>query len=296
MNTAISVKDQYPEEVLLGKADTLGIQIAVLDRRLIKAAGRMPLLELPAKECTERIGSLLTGIFKDLAIRTKPTPYDGARFMEYLRSNHPKFTTTDVKEAFEMFIAGRFDHVLPKKFDHYQQFSAAFYAKILKAYVERQAEARIIVRSKVQTRQMAIGAPTMPMEVMNYRCLRDIRAEVANAIAGQVHFRIEGFTHDWLVRLGVCSAVEAPTEEELSAAANRLKVRKGAGFAFTYHMQRILAGETVSDVQWEAMTVKRRKSMVEQIQAKGEEALAIIDAHLRGLQQTAEENGHEIPV
>lgn len=266
------------------------MNVSVQDRRLIKAGGKEAIINLADKERVSRVGALLVGLFKDLAIREQPSAYDGTRMLAFIELNHPRFTTADVKEAFEFFLAGRLAEYLPEKHDHYQQFSVAFYAKIFRAYAQLQSQARHNVRLKVQTKQIALQAPTDAPEVSEYRSLQIIRRELANAVAsGQLHFTLPGFTHDLFVRLRICRIVEQPTTDELSAAAHRLKVKKGAGMAFTWAMQRILAGEKVNDVEWEAMTEKRLRWMAEDIEGKGEEAIDILDAHIRALKARAAE-------
>jgi hypothetical protein len=295
MSTALATKAQYPEEVLLSKADDLGLQVAILDRRLIKAAGRQPIMELPERERVERVGVLLKGVFRDLGIKGEPERYDGARLLGYLELNHPKFTTSDVKEAFELFLSGRLAQDLPERHDHYQQFSVAFYARVFKAYASMQAHARYTVRNKVMNKQQALAAPSMPPEVCAIRSLEIIRAEVSAALSsGNVRFSLPGFTFDTMVRLGIVSPVQPPTEEELQAASLRLKVRKGAAHAHTWMMQRILAGEKVDDVEWEALTEKKMRHLVASLNNLGHLAVDRLTDELDRMKEKATAKGYKI--
>lgn len=292
MGTTLVKRTEYPEEVLLEKADSLGLAVPILDRRLIKAGGKEAIINLSASEAASRIKALLAGVFRDLGIKDEPTKYDGIRLLGYIENNHPKFTTADIKEAFELFLAGGFEGKLPERHDHYQQFSVAFYARIFKSYAQAQSEARHNVRLKVQKRDLQLAAPSMPPEVSNYRSLEIIRAEVATALElGGSRFSLPGFTYDTLVRLKVCRAIDKPTSEELEAAAYRLKHKKGHAMAFTWTMQRILAGERVDDVEWEAMTEKKMRWMIEDIRQDGAGALAVIDAELNAIRARAAGKG-----
>lgn len=298
MNTALAtIETKAPETVLLEQADALQVHTNAMDRRLIISAGSSAILELPSDEQRDRLAAVFKFAFLDMGIKAKPTQYDVERFINYIETNHPKLTTADVKGAFEMFLAGRFTDQLPTGHDHYQQFSVAFYARILRCYVQEQRRARHEVRGRVQRTQLQLAAPDMPKELTDFRSLHIVRGQVATFLDhGLRRVQMVGFTHDLLVRLEICAPVDPPTQTEQVDALRRMKENKGVAVAFTWKMQRLLAGEPVNDVEWEALCFKRTEAMYRDLKAAGYRAIDRIDLEIKRVKRRAKDAGVELTI
>lgn len=281
-----------PEEVLLAKADALKVYTSAFDRRLIKSASEPALMDLPERERNQRVGKMLVWIFKDLGISKELDPYDAVRLLGFIELHHPKLTALDLHTAFEYFLAGRFAEALGPKHDHYQSFSVAFYSKIFRAYTQEQSEARHRVRNKVQEAQKALAAPSTPPEVTEHLSLSAMRDHVVTCIEnGTVRIPMVGYMFDCFVRHGLLRPVSPPTQEELADALKRMKQNKGAAVAFTWKMQRLLAGERLDDVEWEATAAKRERALLQAMQERGPALLVKIDALIARVKARAVRQG-----
>ena len=72
--------------------------------------------------------------------------YICTRLLDILKRYHSDMTLADIKIAFELATTGELDEYLPKDKqgnpdkNHYQQFNADYFAKILKAYKQKQTD------------------------------------------------------------------------------------------------------------------------------------------------------------
>ena len=174
MSTAIAIRTA-PETVLLEKVDELAVHIPALDRRLINASGTTAIAELPvdmtepAKDSQQgRVGAVLRFAFRDLDLKKPPTHYDVNRLIDFVTMHHERFTTMDIRTAFDMFLAAKLGECTPETHKHFQNFSPAYYGTILRAYAQEQRRARHEARHKVQKAQLLLATPEKPACVWEF--------------------------------------------------------------------------------------------------------------------------------
>jgi hypothetical protein len=139
---------------LLQACEESGIHVTSIERKMLKGAAYNKIADTPTNVLVQDARAIIANVMRDLGITRQPDAYDGARFVDILKEYFAYMTIVDVKQAFEMFVMGELDDVLPRGkdgngFQHYQQFSVSFYTKVLQAYRSKQLQSMRSVEGRV---------------------------------------------------------------------------------------------------------------------------------------------------
>jgi hypothetical protein len=143
---------------LLQTCEERGIHVTSIERKVLKGGAASAvygtIADTQSNVLVQDARAIITNVMRDLGISRQPDAYDGARFVDILKEYFGYMTIVDVKQAFEMFVMQELDDILPKGKDgsglqHYQQFSASFYTKVLQAYRNKQLHAIRSVEGRV---------------------------------------------------------------------------------------------------------------------------------------------------
>ena len=180
----------------------------------------------------ERFVNGVRFIVQDLGIRKELTKDSTMRFFDYLRKYYSEFTFDDVKTAFELLLVGELDAYLPKGRDgeadknHYQEFSAEFYTRVLNAYRSKKKQVQAVIIKALPP------PPITELDKEENRNALDsdiIRKFEKYKDGVSVRFAIEFVVVNRLIEAGLIDEHKAPTEEDKKAALTKLHIDRMNG-------------------------------------------------------------------
>lgn len=194
--------------------------------------------------------------------------YICTRLLDILKKYYSQLTLADIKLAFELATTGELDDYLPRGREgqpdknHYQQFNADYFAKILNAYRQKQ-------NSVIDKAYKALPEPSRELTPEQKRYYHnDIESRNRSAFlqykyTGRVNFGIAGemFVYDWLVKVGLADKVHE-TEDDRKEALSRFLSRASRGYVneFTvYHVRK--EGIKSKEIDFTAFEIARRKEI-----------------------------------
>lgn len=273
MNTALQLYNNN-SEALIAKADELGVQMTGTQRKLLKSEGRRAISELDGPTLTNDCAALLMGIFRDLGISGTPDAYDGARFQGVLREHFGRLSVTDVKQAFEMYVVGDLDRLLPDKFGHYNKFSATFYIQVLRAYRTLQLEAKLDVSGK--TNLLLIEQENQRRDPAADKCefLRLLKGIMVEIAEGQAPVWIMSDSAEWtLKKLKLIPEAVTPEPYEVDSAVRRVTRQKDSAVELGIRRS-IEQGIVPEDVSVGALQLAKRRALYNTLRELGPEGVA----------------------
>lgn len=141
---AIDVRRQMVEVPEVAKA------LNSVDKFIFAASTKTLISELDDQKLVEKTKQLFRFIAMDVGFQVPTDPTDWAyictRLLDLLKKYFSTLTLADIKLAFEMAAMGELNEHLPKDRNgepdknHYQQFNAEYFGKILNAYKKKQGE------------------------------------------------------------------------------------------------------------------------------------------------------------
>ena len=120
-----------------------------VEKAVYLAATGRPIDDYNAVELAKELRESLHWICKDVGFRSSneaDAQYLVVRTSEILKRYYADLSLRDFRMAFEMCLTGELDEYLPRNKDgqpernHYQNFNADYFAKILNAYKRKQSE------------------------------------------------------------------------------------------------------------------------------------------------------------
>lgn len=121
-----------------------------VDKFIFAASTKTLISELDDQKLVEKTKQLFRFIAMDVGFQVPNDPTDWAyictRLLDLLKKYFSTLTLADIKLAFEMAAMGELNEHLPKDRNgepdknHYQQFNAEYFGKILNAYKKKQGE------------------------------------------------------------------------------------------------------------------------------------------------------------
>jgi hypothetical protein len=176
--------------------------------------------------------------------------YICTRLFTILKRYYSQMTLADVKLAFELSVTGELDEFLPRMANgqadknHYQQFNAEYFGKILNAYKSKQSS--VFIKA-----QKALPAPeksTNPAELLKLAKYHNDIVQCCKMIFLKYKYfgklELSGleymFVYSWLLKFGFADVVKGTKED------------RERGFAI--YLKRIDSG---SGSKWDASQVRR---------------------------------------
>lgn len=215
-----------------------------IERFIFAASTKTLIADIDDYTLTEKTKKMFRFIAMDVGCKIPNDPEDWAyictRLFTILKRYYNQLTLADVKMAFELAVAGELDEHLPRMANgqadknHYQQFNAEYFGKILNAYKAKRSA--VIVKA-----QNALPEPaknTTPEEIAKL-------AEYHNKVVDSCKmaflkykyfglFELSGleymFVYDWLLKVGLADQVKGTNEDRERAMALYLKrISQGHG-------------------------------------------------------------------
>jgi len=255
---------------LLRQANALQVHIASKDRKMIVAAGKKCIRDYGQDELLAEIPSLLAGLFRVLGIHKEPDQFDKAKFYQAMTEHFGDLTLTDVRIAFEMHIMGDLHGYVPEKHDHFQQFSFAYYAKVLKGYQQRRREVMHDVNGKVQLSLMENNRSEEDRKGLGkLNLLRHLHQQCHQYLmTGKDEFVIHDKTLAIFKGIRLLEQIPEPTPDQVAEAAASLSRRNDSSVASAYR-KAIEAGNAPDNVMAVAMVSAARKALLKAINDAG---------------------------
>jgi hypothetical protein len=138
------VEKKYRDDVALVRTYKQSYdKLAYNDQKVMHAGVQIQICKLTDDQLKQGIAMLVKYIKTDVGLKAQVSDYDLSRFTTYMREYYSHLSINEIKLAFEFALVGMLDEYLPKRKDgtadisHYGEFSADYYTKIIKAYIQR---------------------------------------------------------------------------------------------------------------------------------------------------------------
>lgn len=263
---AIAIRRQMVELPEVAKA------LTPIEKYIFAASTKTQICEIDDETLVAKTGQMFRFIAMDVGFRIPTEANDWAymctRLLDILKKYYSQMTLADIKLAFELATTGELNEFLPRDSNgnpdknHYQQFNADYFAKILNAYRRKQ-------NGTISKAYAALPEPKKelsPEEIRYYRnrtvttCLNCF---LRYKYTGRLLFGMtdEMFVFKWLFDVGLADDVAA-TEDDRKEALHRFLARAARGFVneFTvYHVRK--QGTESPEIDYTAYEVARRKEI-----------------------------------
>ena len=244
-----------------------------VEKYIFAASTKTPISEIDDAKLVENLSMLFKRIAMDVGYiipqNENDWNYIQSRLLDILKRYYSDITLADIKMAFELATTGELDEFLPKDRqgnpdkNHYQQFNADYFAKILKAYKQKQTDVIDKAYKALPTADPNIN-PDIERYYHKERQLRNRYIFLRYKYTGVAEFELsdEMFIYDWLVKVGIADAVEA-TEGDRKEAYARFMQRVSRGMVNQYTAFQVGRKGTESpEIDYTAFEVARKKEII----------------------------------
>lgn len=244
-----------------------------VERYVFAASTKTPISEIEDAKLVENLSVLLKRIAMDVGYiipqKDDEWTYIQSRILMILKMYYSNLTLSDIKMAFELATMGELDEYLPKDRqgnpdkNHYQQFNADYFSKILKAYKKKQTDVIDKAYKALPTTDPNI-TPDIERYYHKERQLRNRYIFLKYKYTGVAEFELsdEMFIYDWLVNVGIADAVEA-TDGDRKEAYARFMQRVSRGMVNQYTAFQVRRKGTESpEIDYTAFEVARKKEIL----------------------------------
>ena len=265
------------------KAIDVRRQIAVLpevanaltqvEKYVFDASTKTQIAELDEKVFAEKATQILRFVAMDVGYNIPQNATDWGyiqiRLLDIIKRYYSQLTLTDLKLAFELATTGELDDYLPKDSkgkpdkNHYQNFNADYFAKILNAYKRKQSEV-------VEKAYNAVPKPKKEISPDEIRYYENIRKQNNQRIflrykyRGELIFGIldEKMIYDWLLSVGLANPV-AETEQDRKQALTRFLDKAARNMLEPYKVFDIRTkGINSPEIDFTAFEIARRREII----------------------------------
>lgn len=244
-----------------------------VEKYVFAASTKTPIAEIDDAKLVENLSLLFKRIAMDVGYiipqNENDWNYIQSRLLDILKRYYSDMTLADIKMAFELATTGELDEFLPRDRqgnpdkNHYQQFNADYFAKILKAYKQKQTDVIDKAYKALPTTDPNIN-PELERYYNKERKLRNKYIFLRYKYTGVAEFELsdEAFIYDWLVKVGIADAVEA-TEGDRKEAYARFMQRVSRGMVNQYTAFQVRRKGTESpEIDYTAFEVARKKEIL----------------------------------
>ena len=244
-----------------------------VEKYIFAASTKTQISEIDDETLVAKLANMIKYIAIDVGFIipqiTEDWQYIQARTLDILKRYYSNFTLSDIKLAFELATTGELDEFLPKDKqgnpdkNHYQQFNADYFAKILGAYRKKQNEVigkayKALPESK---REMT---PEQKRYYHNRREARNRLVFLQYKYTGKISFEFgdEMFLYDWLLKFGFADEVEA-TEDDRKQAFAKYMHRAEIGMVNQYTAFNVRRkGIDSPEIDFMSYEVARKKEII----------------------------------
>lgn len=195
--------------------------------------------------------------------------YIQTRLVDILKRYYSNLTLADIKLAFELATTGELDEYLPKDKqgnpdkNHYQQFNADYFAKILKAYKQKQTDVIDKAYKAIPEKNNEIS----PEQIRRFEIQRQWRNRyifLCYKYTGKLILGLtdDMFLYEWLQKCGLADDVQVKEDDRKEAFARYMqRVARGMINQYTAFQVRRKGTES-PEIDFTAYEVARKKEII----------------------------------
>lgn len=195
--------------------------------------------------------------------------YIQTRLVDILKRYYSNLTLADIKLAFELATTGELDEYLPKDKqgnpdkNHYQQFNADYFAKILKAYKQKQTDVIDKAYKAIPEKNNEIS----PEQIRRFEIQRQWRNRyifLCYKYTGELILGLtdDMFLYEWLQKCGLADDVQVKEDDRKEAFARYMqRVARGMINQYTAFQVRRKGTES-PEIDFTAYEVARKKEII----------------------------------
>ena len=232
-----------------------------VEKYVFAASTKTPIAEIDDAKLVENLSLLFKRIAIDVGYiipqNENDWNYIQSRLLDILKRYYSDMTLADIKIAFELATTGELDEFLPKdKYgdpdkNHYQQFNADYFAKILKAYKAIPEKNNEI--SPAQIRRFEIQRQWRNRYI--FLCYK----YTGKLILGLTD---DMFLYEWLQKCGLADDVQVKEDDRKEAFARYMqRVARGMINQYTAFQVRRKGTES-PEIDFTAFEVARKKEII----------------------------------
>ena len=263
---AIAIRRQMVELPEVAKA------LTPVEKYIFAASTKTQICEMDDETLIAKTGQMFRFIAMDVGFRIPTEQNDWAymctRLLDILKKYYSQMTLADIKLAFELATTGELNEFLPRDSNgnpdknHYQQFNADYFAKILNAYRRKQ-------NGTISKAYAALPEPKREISPEQKRQYHNETVERCRNIflrykyTGKLDTGMFGdmFVYNWLHAVGLADDV-AETEDDRKTALSRYMQRVAAGWVNRYTAEHVRRDGTKSrEIDYTAFEVARLKEI-----------------------------------
>lgn len=263
---AIAIRRQMVELPEVAKA------LTPVEKYIFAASTKTQICEMDDGALVEKTAQMFRFIAMDVGFRIPTEQNDWAymctRLLDILKKYYSQMTLADIKLAFELATTGELNEFLPRDSNgnpdknHYQQFNADYFAKILNAYRRKQNG----------TISKAYAALPEPKREISPEPKRQYHNEIVERCRNAfLQFKYRGnfdvgmfgdmFVYNWLHAVGLADDIKE-TEGDRVTALSRYLQRAAAGWYNKFTVEHVKRDRTKSrEIDYTAFEVARLKEI-----------------------------------
>lgn len=213
--------------------------------------------------------------------------YIQTRLVDILKRYYSNLTLADIKLAFELATTGELDEYLPKDKqgnpdkNHYQQFNADYFAKILKAYKQKQTDVIDKAYKAIPEKNNEIS----PEQIRRFEIQRQWRNRyifLCYKYTGKLILGLtdDMFLYEWLQKCGLADDVQVKEDDRKEAFARYMqRVARGMINQYTAFQVRRKGTES-PEIDFTAFEVARKKEIIKAFDRMISEEMQV-DNHMK---------------
>lgn len=244
-----------------------------VEKYVFAASTKTPIAEFDDAKLVENLSLLFKRIAIDVGYiipqNENDWNYIQSRLLDILKRYYSDMTLADIKMAFELATTRELDEYLPKDKqgnpdkNHYQQFNADYFAKILKAYKQKQTDVIDKAYKAIPGKNNEIS----PEQIRRFEIQRQWRNRYIFLCYKYTEKLILGLTDDmflyeWLQKCGLADDVQVKEDDRKEAFARYMQ-RVAHGMINQYTAFQVRRKGTESpEIDFTAFEVARKKEII----------------------------------
>lgn len=244
-----------------------------VEKYIFAASTKMQIADIDDGTLIAKTGQMFRFIAMDVGYIIPTNPEDWAyictRLLDILKKYYSQMTLADIKLAFELATTGELDDYLPKDSQgnpdkkHYQQFNADYFAKILKAYKQKQ---NVVIDKAFKVLPKPKGEMT-PQQIRQFEIQRQWRNRyifLCYKYTGKLILGLtdDMFLYEWLQKCGLADDVQVKEDDRKEAFARYMqRVARGMINQYTAFQVRRKGTES-PEIDFTAFEVARKKEII----------------------------------
>lgn len=244
-----------------------------VEKYIFAASTKMKIADIDDGTLIAKTGQMFRFIAMDVGYIIPTNPEDWAyictRLLDILKKYYSQMTLADIKLAFELATTGELDDYLPKDSQgnpdkkHYQQFNADYFAKILKAYKQKQ---NVVIDKAFKVLPEPKGEMT-PQQIRQFEIQRQWRNRyifLCYKYTGKLILGLtdDMFLYEWLQKCGLADDVQVKEDDRKEAFARYMqRVARGMINQYTAFQVRRKGTES-PEIDFTAFEVARKKEII----------------------------------